>query len=119
MMNTSDKRLAHDDATDKSTTRNNESQSSSGKGSKGCKYPLPDGFGFDSICCPHYTAEIIIYLCLWMIDVSNLTAALVALWVITNLSVVADLQFQWYHEHYGHVLKVKRKHWKRLVPGWW
>lgn len=82
-------------------------------------YPLPEGIGFDSVCCPHYTAEIIIYLSLWMMDMYNYTAALVFLWVVANLSVVANLQFQWYKEQYGHELMVKRKHWKRLIPGGW
>lgn len=83
------------------------------------KYPLPEGIGFDSVCCPHYTAEIIIYLSLWMMDMHNYTASLVFLWVVANLSVVANLQFQWYKQQYGHELMVKRKHWKRLIPGGW
>lgn len=83
------------------------------------KYPLPEGIGFDSVCCPHYTAEIIIYLSLWVMDMHNFTAVLVFLWVVANLSVVANLQFQWYKQQYGHELMVKRKQWKRLIPGGW
>jgi len=86
----------------------------------GHNYPLPKGIGFDSVCCPHYTAEIIIYISLWMVDINNHTTALVSLWVVANLSVVANLQFQWYQERYRHELMAKRRHWRRLIPGgWW
>jgi hypothetical protein len=40
------------------------------------------------------------------------------LWVCSNLSVVADRQYQWYQEKFPEECK-KRPHWKRIFPSLW
>eukprot|EP00600_Ochromonadales_sp_CCMP1393_P017611 CAMPEP_0175026148 /NCGR_PEP_ID=MMETSP0005-20121125/17567_1 /TAXON_ID=420556 /ORGANISM="Ochromonas sp., Strain CCMP1393" /LENGTH=307 /DNA_ID=CAMNT_0016285191 /DNA_START=428 /DNA_END=1348 /DNA_ORIENTATION=- len=93
-------------------------------------YALPFGWGFDYVCCPHYTAEICVYFSLWLVDpsvrwiailpvatkASNTTTAAgggmmtaqlpyhvmlcLFLWVASNLSVVAHQHMQWYRDQY-------------------
>ena len=81
-------------------------------------YSFPVGFGFDSVACPHYTAEIIIYISFCMLSPFSFPLLCLLLWVVTNLSVVADSQFLWYHKKFPKELSLK-KEWKRLIPGVW
>ena len=81
-------------------------------------YSFPVGFGFDSVACPHYTAEIIIYISFCMLSPFSFPLLCLLLWVVTNLSVVADSQFLWYHKNFPKELSLK-KEWKRLIPGVW
>lgn len=57
---------------------------------KGKVYFLPRGFGFDTVCCPHYTAEILIYasLSLLQLTVAQLspTPSIVATPLIASMS---------------------------------
>ena len=81
-------------------------------------YSFPVGLGFDSVACPHYTAEIVIYISFCMLSPSSLPLLSMLLWVVINLSVVADSQYLWYHANFPKEMSLK-KEWKRLVPGVW
>lgn len=81
-------------------------------------YSLPEGFGFEYVSCPHYTSEIIIYISFWVLSPSSVSLLAMTLWVICNLSVVADSQFVWYKKHFPEEIK-KRKGWKRIFPYIW
>jgi 3-oxo-5-alpha-steroid 4-dehydrogenase len=82
------------------------------------KYSFPVGFGFDSVACPHYMAEILIYISFCMLSPSSLPLLSMLAWVVTNLSVVADSQFEWYKKNFPKEMNLK-KGWKRLIPGVW
>ena len=81
-------------------------------------YSFPRGFGFDYVVCPHYTAEIVIYISFLMLDPASSSLRCLLLWVTSNLSVVADSQFHWYLEKFPEETK-KKSSWKRLIPGLW
>lgn len=81
-------------------------------------YSFPVGFGFDSVACPHYTAEILIYISFCMLSPSSLPLFSMLVWVVTNLSVVADSQFEWYKKNFPTEMNLK-KEWKRMIPGVW
>ena len=81
-------------------------------------YSFPVGFGFDSVACPHYTAEILIYISFFMLSPSSVPLLSMLVWVVTNLSVVADSQYEWYKENFPTEMNLK-KGWKRLIPGVW
>lgn len=80
-------------------------------------YSLPSGLGFEYCCCPHYFAEIGIYLCLALLNCHSRAALLLFLWVLTNLSVVAYEQFLWYAEH--HTAELERRNLAVLIPFLW
>ena len=81
-------------------------------------YSLPEGIGFEYVSCPHYTAEILIYISFWILSLSSLSLFSMTLWVTCNLSVVADSQYLWYKKHFPEEMK-KRKNWKRIFPCIW
>ena len=81
-------------------------------------YSFPVGFGFDYVACPHYTAEIIIYISFCMLAPSSIPLLCLLLWVLTNLSVVAESQYQWYNKNFQKEVSLK-KGWNRLIPGVW
>lgn len=90
---------------------------------KGSKYLLPHGGPFELITCPHYSAEILIYLGLslicWNIDSCRRIGSLLVLtWVAVNLVLAAEATQRWYAMEVGEALKKKR--WlKRLIPFVW
>lgn len=59
-------------------------------------YQLPVVGWFQYVACPHYLAEIFIYLsfALWQVD--RIAPWIVFLWVVTNLSISARANLQWY-----------------------
>jgi hypothetical protein len=59
------------------------------------KYGVARGGLFEVVCCPHYTAEIIIYLALVAVSPGPLTM-LMAAFVVTNLANSALKTRQWY-----------------------
>lgn len=79
-------------------------------------YQVPTESYFRYICCPHYLSEILIYLSFTIIFYHDPAIWCMLLWVITNLSIVANRQYCWYQEQVD--LKVPT-HWKRLVPFVW
>jgi 3-oxo-5-alpha-steroid 4-dehydrogenase 3 len=84
----------------------------------GC-YALPDKGLFKYVCCPHYSAEICIYLSIWMQVSSSFTCLLLLTWVSTNLSIVASNQFNWYCTNYGSLIVNEKKNWRVMIPGIW
>ena len=81
-------------------------------------YSFPTGFGFNYVACPHYTAEILIYTSFNLLSPSSLPLYSMTVWVISNLCVVADTQFEWYKKYFPEETK-KRKNWKRIFPTIW
>ena len=79
-------------------------------------YSLPTESLFQYISCPHYTAEICIYLSFCCLLPCNGAIWLMAVWVVLNLSVVANRQFVWYKEKYKDQVPAN---WCRLCPNIW
>lgn len=87
------------------------------------KYVLPSGGPFDLITCPHYLAEILLYLGLALVCASiDLCSAagsiLILAWVIVNLVLAASATHRWYEIELGEELKKKRGL-RRLIPFLW
>ena len=81
-------------------------------------YSFPHGFGFDYVGCPHYTAEIAIYFSFFILQPTSIPLFCMLLWVVANLSVVADSQYEWYNENFAEEVS-KIRGWKRLLPFVW
>jgi len=64
------------------------------------QYTIPTGWGFNYCCCPHYLAEILIYLSLLCLEHHTFMMFLTFIWVLSNLSVVAYQQYCWYLQYY-------------------
>lgn len=83
------------------------------------KYFLPSSAAFDWVCCPHYTCEMVVYTCLAHID-CTWSSWLQALWVMCNLSVVADENMQWYNAMFARELQQRQatrgRRWWRVLP---
>ena len=79
-------------------------------------YKVPKGFLFEYVCCPHYLCEVIVYLCLWLLNLTNMAMFLIFIWVLSNHIVVADFQLEFYRRR---VAKSVPTNWKRLVPFVW
>lgn len=79
-------------------------------------YEVPIVSYFRFVCCPHYSAEILIYVSFLMLLHFNASAFLMLVWVTTNLSIVANQQYCWYLKHDGP--KIPRN-WRRLIPLIW
>ena len=70
------------------------------------KYSLPDHPVFNSLICPHYFAECMIYLALSIIAAPsghflNGTIVCALIFVVVNLGVTADGTKRWYEEKFG------------------
>lgn len=79
-------------------------------------YEVPTQSYFKYICCPHYLAEILVYLSFLLLLHFDPTVMLLLVWVTTNLSVVANRHYRWYLQN----LPTDVPHnWKRLVPLIW
>jgi len=72
------------------TLRSSSSSSSS-------LYSIPVSTSFSIVCCPHYSAEIFIYLSM-LICYFSIGQLLITLWVCTNLCITAERTHQWYHQ---------------------
>lgn len=81
------------------------------------RYSIPSGGGFEYCCCPHYLAEIGIYLALTISAPHCKTMYYLLAWVITNLSVVAYKQFSWYIERFPE--EVEKRRLSALFPFLW
>lgn len=79
-------------------------------------YEVPIESSFRYVCCPHYSAEILIYFSFLILLNFNASALLLLVWVTANLSVVANQQYLWYLKHHGP--KIPRN-WRRLIPLIW
>ena len=83
------------------------------------KYTLPTTPIFNSVVCPHYTAECFIYMSLAIIaapqgTLFNRTLLCALAFVATNLSVTASATKKWYAQKFGRE-KVEER-W-RILPG--
>lgn len=83
---------------------------------KGNKYALPTEFLFAFVCTPHYTMEILIYLSFALLYENSLSILCMTLWVICNLSIVSNNQYNWYMQHYRQHIP---HHWQRIIPFVW
>lgn len=79
-------------------------------------YAVPTGSYFEYVCCPHYSAEIAIYFALWICSTGSFEILLILLWVISNLTVVANVQMQWYRQKFDEDFP---PNWKRILPFVW
>ena len=65
-------------------------------------YAVPTRGSFRLLVCPHYTAEVLIYLAFWCVRWSALQA-LVLLWVLVNLCITAGKTREWYAQRWPHL----------------
>mmetsp|Transcript_32863 Transcript_32863/g.47460 ORF Transcript_32863/g.47460 Transcript_32863/m.47460 type:complete len:214 (+) Transcript_32863:212-853(+) len=83
-------------------------------------YSLPREGLFHFVCCPHYTMEVILYMALWQTLPQSLTCLLIAMWTLSNLSVMAYKQYFWYFDNFrDDFIDGDKKHWRILIPGVW
>lgn len=81
------------------------------------KYKYPVGLGFDHVYCPHYTAEVVLYIGLNLMVPYSLALKAMLLFVAANLSITADKNYTWYLEKFPAQTKMKgyaRR--KRIFP---
>ena len=80
------------------------------------EYEVPRGSWFKYVCCPHYSAEIIVYMSFLLLAPTNTSLQGLLIWVISNLAVTGRKQLQWYQTN--DVLRNDvPPHWCVLVPG--
>jgi len=84
-------------------------------------YQIPPSALFTYVWCPHYTAEIVIYICFALLAVPegqwfNRTMVAAIVFVGGNLAVTANGTREWYIKRFG---SEKAKGRARLVPGIW
>jgi 3-oxo-5-alpha-steroid 4-dehydrogenase 3 len=82
------------------------------------KYTLPGNHFFQSVVCPHYTSECLIYVAIAIAaapkgQVMNRTVLAGLGFVVSNLGVTADSTRKWYVEKFG---EEKLKGRWRMVP---
>jgi len=68
---------------------------------------IPYGKWFNYVSCPHYLAEILIYIGLTIIVQTPQTEALL-FWVVTNLCISAMTNHSWYLETFHEYAKLRR-----------
>jgi len=83
-------------------------------GRKEKEYIFPTGGLFNHVCCPHYTCEICIYMCFFFL-LPQKNAFSLLLWVVSNLSVVAKVNLEWYKNTFPSEME-KQKNWKSCFP---
>ncbi|KAG6527774.1 hypothetical protein ZIOFF_009903 [Zingiber officinale] len=73
------------------------------------EYVIPHGDWFAYVSCPHYLAEIIIYLGILVASGgSDVTIWLLFLFVVSNLAFAAAETHRWYHEKFDDYPKDRR-----------
>jgi 3-oxo-5-alpha-steroid 4-dehydrogenase 3 len=86
----------------------------SSSSSQSSVYQIPRGDWFESIVCPHYLADILIYLSMCILNkCQNLTLLAGLLWTIINLTVTASETEKWYKASFG------SKYTKTFAGGRW
>lgn len=96
-----------------------KSHSSVSSSSRTSIYKIPRGDWFETVVCPHYLADILIYVALCILNrLQNLTLMAGLLWTIINLSVTAGETERWYKESFGpkYSNTFKRGRWI-IIPG--
>lgn len=80
------------------------------------QHVVPRGDWFDSVRCPLYSAEILLYVAFALVaGGTNASLYAIALWVIVNQSVSAKLNSDWYDRKFRDAELPK---WK-LIPSIW
>lgn len=74
---------------------------------------IPRGGMFEYVSCPHYLAEIIIYLGLYIMSHLDTSMLLLLTWTAVNQTFAAILSHKWYHEQFKNAYP---KHRRALVP---
>lgn len=77
-------------------------------------YTLPNQGLFKYVVCPHYFAEILIYLSFLIFYRHSPAVYMCFIWVVTNLSVFADENYRFYTARYPEDMKKLRV--KRIIP---
>ncbi|KAI7841967.1 hypothetical protein COHA_004494 [Chlorella ohadii] len=68
---------------------------------RGPTYKIPRGGAFELVSCPHYLGEVVIYAGLALaLAGQRVTAWLMLLWVVSNLSLAAGMTHRWYRQHF-------------------
>ena len=80
------------------------------------RHALPKGAGFKYVCCPHYSMEILVYVSFYLLNIESVARLSLLVWVISNLSIVADENHVWYHSKFSEDIP---SNWKRLIPFFW
>jgi len=70
------------------------------------KYTIPQHWLFQSIVCPHYTSECLVYVAIAIVAapegyILNRTVLAGLGFVVSNLAVTADSTRKWYVEKFG------------------
>lgn len=79
-------------------TGHKKDESDSGDG----QHFLPSWGPFRYVYCPHYTAEVCIYVGLWLVcGPTSFTPFALACWTAANLSVTGSRTLQWYKQTFG------------------
>ncbi|GIL71706.1 hypothetical protein Vretifemale_2195 [Volvox reticuliferus] len=75
-------------------------------------YTIPRGGPFELVSCPHYLAEILIYVALAIVTRGSVGSILIVVWVLLNLVLAADATQRWYHRCFPEYPKTRAA----LVP---
>eukprot|EP00877_Chromochloris_zofingiensis_P002251 jgi/Chrzof1/12026/Cz06g18170.t1 len=78
-------------------------------------YKIPQGWLFNYVSCPHYMAEILLYLGLVLLTSGRLNSILIFIWVAANLVLAAAATHSWYRAHFK-TYPLQRK---ALIPLVW
>jgi hypothetical protein len=81
-------------------------------------YEVPRGSWFQYVCCPHYTAEILIYISFMLLSPNSFAMRCLVIWVTSNLAVTGKRQLDWYRTN-NHLKNHIPDHWYVLIPGVW
>jgi len=87
----------------------------SGEGGAGNAYVVPRGGLFDLVSCPHYFAEIVIYVGFAVLLKGRGAVLLVLAWVVLNLVLGARAMHAWYRRKFDGYPRSR----KALVPFVW
>ncbi len=73
-------------------------------------YSIPYGPWFYYVSCPHYLAEILIYIAFCVLLLPNVSTWALLVWVVSNLTVSAFNSHEWYLATFGdEYAKLRRK----------
>uniref|UniRef100_A0A061SJL0 3-oxo-5-alpha-steroid 4-dehydrogenase 3 n=1 Tax=Tetraselmis sp. GSL018 TaxID=582737 RepID=A0A061SJL0_9CHLO len=76
-------------------------------------YGLPRGGWFELVSCPHYLAEIVLYIGIVLFQGVSAGAFLMLLWVVVNLSFTAMATHTWYRKNFIDYPRERRA----IIPG--
>ncbi len=80
------------------------------KRNSGRDHAIPFGDWFQFVTCPHYLAEIILYMCIAAIlGPEHQTGWLIFFWVVVNQLVAGVMQHKWYKRTFRETYPSNRK----------